>query len=147
MAKTTEDLSNDITNVSTIEQLKELQFHNAEDFSHPFVLEYLLETALIHGVDRKELAKIVINQSNLERAYVYHLLSGEKNMTRDKLIMFALAGRFELQEVNDLLRYAGEATLYVRKKRDAVLEFVFQKRYSIIEANLCLEEMKLEILK
>lgn len=78
MAKTTEDLSNDITNVSTIEQLKELQFHNAEDFSHPFVLEYLLETALIHGVDRKELAKIVINQSNLERAYVYHLLSGEK---------------------------------------------------------------------
>lgn len=147
MAKTTEDLSNDITNVSTIEQLKELQFHNAEDFSHPFVLEYLLETALIHGVDRKELAKIVINQSNLERAYVYHLLSGEKNMTRDKLIMFALAGRFELQEVNDLLRYAGEATLYVRKKRDAVLEFVFKKRYSIIEANLCLEEMKLEILK
>ena len=147
MAKTTEDLSNDITNVSTIEQLKELQFHSAEDFSHPFVLEYLLETALIHGVDRKELAKIVINQSNLERAYVYHLLSGEKNMTRDKLIMFALAGRFELQEVNDLLRYAGEATLYVRKKRDAVLEFVFKKRYSIIEANLCLEEMKLEILK
>ena len=147
MAKTTEDLSNDITNVSTIEQLKELQFHNAEDFSHPFVLEYLLETALIHGVDRKELAKIVINQSNLERAYVYHLLSGEKNMTRDKLIMFALAGRFELQEVYDLLRYAGEATLYVRKKRDAVLEFVFKKRYSIIEANLCLEEMKLEILK
>lgn len=147
MAKTTEDLSNDITNVSTIEQLKELQFHNAEDFSHPFVLEYLLETALIHGVDRKELAKIVINQSNLERAYVYHLLSGEKNMTRDKLIMFALAGRFEIQEVNDLLRYAGEATLYVRKKRDAVLEFVFKKRYSIIEANLCLEEMKLEILK
>ena len=147
MAKTTEDLSNDITNVSTIEQLKELQFHNAEDFSHPFVLDYLLETALIHGVDRKELAKIVINQSNLERAYVYHLLSGEKNMTRDKLIMFALAGRFEIQEVNDLLRYAGEATLYVRKKRDAVLEFVFKKRYSIIEANLCLEEMKLEILK
>ena len=147
MAKTTEDLSNYITNVSTIEQLKELQFHNAEDFSHPFVLDYLLETALIHGVDRKELAKIVINQSNLERAYVYHLLSGEKNMTRDKLIMFALAGRFEIQEVNDLLRYAGEATLYVRKKRDAVLEFVFKKRYSIIEANLCLEEMKLEILK
>lgn len=32
-------------------------------------------------------------------------------MTRDKLIMFALAGRFELQEVNDLLRETVRKTL------------------------------------
>jgi len=146
MEKTTEDLSSNITRISTIEQLK-MQFHKMEDFSHPVALDYIFTTALSHGINRKDLARIVINQTNLERAYVYHLLSGDKKMTRDKLLIFSIAGRFKLEEVNKLLKYAGEATLYPRKKRDAVIEFAVNRCCSIMETNICLEELGLDILK
>ena len=70
-------------------------------------------------IDKKSFIKAVIQQSSLERSYVYHLLSGEYGLTRDKLIQFAIIGGFSLEETNKLLKYAHMATLYARDTRDA----------------------------
>lgn len=146
MYTNTDDISNSISNSKTIKDLKKIG-DELNDVAVPSPLEYLLTIAEENGFSKKEYTREIIKQSPLERSYVYHLLSGEKKLTRDKLIMLAIIGKFNLKQLNNLLKFAGVATIYPKNKRDMVLQYIFEKQLSLYDANICLLELGAEELK
>ena len=53
MYSTTEDLHTQINKAKTIKQLQRLQNETEANNAAPTVLEYLLQTALAHGLEKK----------------------------------------------------------------------------------------------
>lgn len=147
MGSVTDALTNVLAQARDLEQLKNIENANATSFNYPDAVNFLIQSAEGHGINKKSLIKRLLQQSNLERAFIYHLLNGTKRMTRDKFLMFAIAGELSLEEVNCLLKYAGEAELYSRNSRDAALIFIFNNHCNLLDANLCLADLNVEILK
>ena len=68
-----------------------------------------------------------------------NIVNGKKNNPgRDALIAICLAIGTTVQEVQHLLKYAGHAPLYVRRKRDLIIWFGFMKKKSIDDINIVL---------
>lgn len=147
MYSTTDDLQSQLNKTKSIEQLQKLQLETEKKYTAPAALDFLLLTAQKHGMDKKAFIKEIIQQSCLERSYVYHLIGGEIRMKRDKLIQFAIIGGFSLEETNTLLKYGQEAQLYARDTRDAVIIYGINQKLSLIETNSTLDELGHEILK
>lgn len=64
-------------------------------------------------------------------AYLGNIINGVKNNpSRNVLIAMCLAIGTTVEEVQKLLKYAGHAPLYVRRKRDVVIWFGFMKHLS-----------------
>ena len=75
--------------------------------------------------------------AGLDRSYVGNIVRGRKNdPSRDVLIAICLAIGTTVDEAQHLLRYAGHAPLYVRRKRDVIIWFGFMKRKSAIDVNI-----------
>lgn len=147
MGTITYELGNELSNVRTLEQLKIMQESNSESFIYPDAIEYLVILSEQKGISKKDLIRKIVQQTHLERAFVYHLMNGTKRMTRDKFLMFSIAGNLSVEETNTLLKYAGEAELYSRNPRDAVLIFILNNSINLVEANICLAELNVETLK
>lgn len=75
-------------------------------------------------------------EAGLATSYVGHIVNGKREPSRDALIAICLAMRTSLEELQDLLKYAGHAPLYVRRKRDVIIWFGIMKRKSIIEIDI-----------
>ena len=55
-------------------------------------------------------------EAGLARSYVGHIINGKREPSRDALIAIYLAMRTSLEELQDLLKYAGHAPLYVERE-------------------------------
>lgn len=126
-----------------MESVQAFQTANSDELVVPDALQFLLTTAQANGVTKADLVKI----SGLERTYAYHLLAGEKKLTRDKLLLFASAGRLNLEQTQQLLKYAGLGVLYARDKRDGVLIYGINKHFTVQDMEELLEELGLELLR
>ncbi len=94
--------------------------------------DYLQE--LLFKYDKK--ASAVSEDAGLATSYVGLIINGKKNNpSRDALISICLTIGTEFEEVQYLLKYAGQAPLYVRRKRDVVVWFGFMKRQDIDTVN------------
>lgn len=103
--------------------------------------DYLRE--LLDKYDKK--ASAVSEDAGLATAYVGNIINLKKNNpSRDALISICLAIGTTFDEVQYLLKYAGQAPLYVRRKRDVVIWFGFMKGQDIdtVNANLIDRNMK-----
>ena len=140
MDKSTEDLQSELTKAKSFDEFccrnnAELQFPSAADY-----LNYLLQS--------KNISKAaLIANSNLERTYVYHILSGSKTPGRDKLIILAIAAGADIAETQNLLKYAQERPLYVRDRRDGLIYYGIDRCKSLMYINETLMENNLEILQ
>lgn len=86
--------------------------------------------------------------AGLHRSYVGNIVRGRNtNPSRDVLIAICLAIGTTIDEAQYLLRYAGHAPLYVRRKRDVVIWFGFMKQLSTIKVNLELQSRGYPILE
>ncbi len=86
--------------------------------------------------DYNKKASVVSEEAGLATSYVGHIINGRKrNPSRDALIAICLAIGTNLKEVQDLLKYAGQAPLYVRRRRDVVIWFGFMKKMSLDEVD------------
>lgn len=86
--------------------------------------------------------------AGLHRSYVGNIVNGRKNdPSRDVLIAICLAIGTTIDEIQYLLRYAGHAPLYVRRKRDVIIWFGFMKHLNPIQLNLELENHGFPILE
>lgn len=93
---------------------------------------YLME--LLRKYDKKD--SVVSNDAMLAHSYVGNIVNGRKrNPSRDALISICLAIGTTVEEVQYLLKYAGQAPLYVRRRRDVVIWFGFMKHMSAEEVN------------
>lgn len=88
----------------------------------------------------------LIKKTSLDRNYTYQIFSGERTPGKDKVLQLCLALNLSLEETNRLLALSGNAPLYVKVKRDAVIMFAIKENYSVLKTNELLFEHQLEAL-
>ena len=128
MPKTTKEI---VHSLCRSDSLRSFLQENASDLSHQSLLEHL------EGLLReKHLTKAdVINRANLATSSGYHIFAGEKAPSRDKVISLAVGFGLNLDESQQLLKYAGHRELYAREKRDSILIFCLNHHYNIVQVN------------
>ena len=126
-----EDLIRKIDTFEEFEQQFSDEFLNDDDRVGNY-LEHLLWQ---YNKDQATVSKL----AGLDRSYVGNIVRGKKNNpSRDALIAICLVLGSTLDEVQYLLKYAGHAPLYVRRKRDVIIWFGFMKNKTIndVDADL-----------
>ena len=113
-----------------------------EDFERQFSEELLNEdgrigmylSSLLYKYDKK--ASVVSFDAHLNPSYVGNIINGKKNNpSRDALICICFALGAGEEELQYLLKYAGHAPLYVRRKRDVIIWFGIKKKESLEMVN------------
>jgi len=118
------------------------QYDTLEDFEKDFPPEFLNDDKHIGNYlnellqKYKKKASAVSEDAMLATSYVGNIIKGRKcNPSRNALISICLAIGTELEEVQYLLKYGGQAPLYVRRKRDVVIWFGFMKKKTLDEVD------------
>ena len=98
--------------------------------------EFFLSLPETAAADRAEL----IRKSGLERTYAYQILNGTRPKPgRDKILRLCLAAGLSPAKTRKALEAGGEAPLYSRNRRDAILTFALQKHCSVEDTVLLLD--------
>ena len=119
----------------------------------PTASTYMEQAAdnLIHQIPLSEYLTKLIEEKNLtpdlDKGYVYDILAGKKNPSRDKVLALCFAMSLSADEVQKLLKSTGYAPLYVRMERDSILLFGLEHGLSVMEVNELLYEMRHELLE
>ena len=139
MSATLEDM------ISRMDSLEEFERRFPSEFlsNDDHVGNYL--DSLLCKYDKK--ASVVSTDALLTHSYVGNIVNGKKrNPSRDALLSICLTIGTSVEEVQYLLKYAGQAPLYVRRKRDVIIWFGFMKNMSLDDVNLKLRERGLKLL-
>ena len=127
-AKNTGDL---FTELKDDKNLNGYLRRNQEEFVMPLG-EYLEKLLAQKNLTKKE----VIERSDLNREYVYHIFSGlKKNPSRPKILAIAIAMELDLDEIQYLLRYAGFGLLYPRNQWDAIIISAVEQKFTVAQTN------------
>lgn len=127
-AKNTGDL---FTELKDDKNLNGYLRRNQEEFVMPLG-EYLEKLLAQKNLTKKE----VIERSDLNREYVYHIFSGlKKNPSRSKILAIAMAMELDLEEIQYLLRYAGFGLLYPRNQWDAIIISAVEQKFTVAQTN------------
>ena len=118
------------------------KYDSLEDFERDFPEEFLKDDCRVGDYLRKLLfkydkdASAVSDKARLSFSYVGLITNGKKNNpSRDALIAICLAIGTTFEEAQYLLKYAGHAPLYVRRRRDVVIWFGFMKGQDVDTVN------------
>ena len=133
-AKSTGDLLAELKEEKHIENYLN---RNKPEFVIP-LNEYLTKLLQEKNLDLKEIVK----NSNLNRVYVYHIFSGKrKNPSRTKILAIGIAMNLSLEEMQYLLRYAGQNPLYPRNSWDSIIISAIEQKLNVLETNELLEQL------
>ena len=113
------------------------------DLPAPSIAEYL-ETLLKRHHFTKQ---AVIRAANLERSNGYQIFNGYRTPRRNALLRIALGMQLTLEETQYLLKLALRGELYPRNRRDAAIIYCIQHKFSLIDAEIMLEQLDEEILE
>ena len=136
---TTDELNHEIKAATDIEDYLE---KNKEQMITKSLSEHLNALLVQKGISRAD----VVRNSQLDRAYVYQIFSGEKTPSRDKLIAIAFGLRLTDDETQKMLKLSGNRELYARDKRDALILFSIHQKKTIYETNELLIDHHLTVL-
>lgn len=90
-------------------------------------------------LEKKGLVKSeVIHKTEMSEVMGYQIFSGVRKPSRDSLISICIAMQLELEEVQELLKYAGFGLLYPRSIRDSILIHGICKKQTIPQINMIL---------
>jgi len=70
---------------------------------------------------RKSVQEQLIEDTGINRRFFFQIMKGERHPHRDNVIRFILALQMPLERAQRLLRVAGYAELFARRKRDAII--------------------------
>lgn len=137
--KSTDELTHEIKNATNIEDY--LADNKTE------LLAGTLAEQLNLLLSQKDLKKAdVLHGSQLSKAYIYRIFSGQKIPSRDKLIAIAFGLHLSESEMQNLLKLSGHRELYARDKRDAVILFALQRGKTVFDVNELLFQQELSVL-
>lgn len=106
-------------------------FHGRDEQEELTFCHYLYKVMDAHRADTRD----VIMKCGIERSYFYHILSGKKTPARNVILRIALSIPATLAETNQLLRLARQGSLYAKIRRDAILIFCIEKKFTQQQAN------------
>lgn len=141
MDKSTEDLQSELTRAKSFD---EFCHKNKAELNFPSAIDYLNSLLEAKGITNRA---AFIKKTNLDRTYAYHILNGDKTPGRDKLLIFAIAAGADINETQNLLKYAGGRPLYVRDRRDGLIYYAIERHKDLDFVNQLLDDNNLEILK
>lgn len=128
----------------SIEQMAD-RFQSFEQFERFFTDDLMDENLLLaeylyHLLDRYDIsankAALMIGKSH---SYVRKIVNGnEVNPSRDVLLAICVYIGASIEETQILLRYAGKAPLYARRKRDVIIWFALRTHQSLDDLNIYL---------
>lgn len=119
-----------------------------EHAANDLIQQIPLSVYLADLIEEKAMEKSrLIRLSGLDRGYVYDILAGKKNPSRDKVLALCFAMSLSAEEAQQLLKSTGYAPLYVRLERDSIILFALEHGISLIETNELLFEMNYEVLE
>lgn len=142
MTDKTSDLLDKLTSTDTPEgldrYLEEIRDKYPGDLS-----SYIKAILAEKGMSTADLQK----KSCIDRTYIYQIMDGSKHPGRDKIIAIAIACEMTLPECQRALEIAREGILYAKSRRDSLIIYSINKKMSIMELNVLLEEYGLPLLK
>ena len=141
--KTTEHLDRVLRDIDSEKELDRFlntpgNMNPAESFA-----EYFNSLEKVQAIPPADLYK----NAGIERTYGAHILSGSKAPGRDKILRLCLAAGLSADETKRALEAAGEAPLYARNRRDAILSYALKKHLSVMDADELLFNTGVETLK
>ena len=136
---------------NTSEIVKELglcpDFQTFYDENKDYMITQKLTELLAQLLERKGLKKSqVIQKAELSEVYGYQIFSGVRVPERKKLLCLAVAMKLNIEEVQQLLKCAGYAPLYVKLPFDSVVLFGLCKGLTVVQINELLFSYGLETL-
>ncbi len=105
--------------------------------------DYFLSLDEVRKYPKAEL----VRKSGIDRTYCYQILSGRKKPGRDKVLALCLAAGLSLEETQRGLKKAGEAPLYAKNRRDAILLFAVNNHLDVLKTEELLDEYGEKLLK
>lgn len=82
-------------------------------------------------------------ESGIDRTYIYQIMDGSKNPTKDKIVAMAIACRMTLPECQRALEIADTGILYAKSRRDALIIYAISNGLNIRDLNGLFEEYDL----
>lgn len=140
MSKDTDELFSELNRAKSEAEMEKFYKQNEEQLIYPDAATYLLHLFAEHKLEKAD----VIRATGLDRTFAYHLLSGKKTFTREKVLIFAIAANLTVDETQTLLKYAGTGKLYARDKRDGAIIYALNKKLDIVKTNEFLNELNLQ---
>ena len=102
--------------------------HRITERSLPEYLQQLL--------DEKGLARAaVVRDAGLNETFGYQIFTGARHASRGKILQLVFALHCTLQEASRLLQAAGHNELYCKNRRDAIIIFCLDKKYTLLHTN------------
>lgn len=133
-AKSTGDL---FVELKEEDNLKNYLTRNRKEFLLP-LNEYLTNLLSEKNLELKDIVK----NSNLNRIYVYHIFSGKrKNPSRPKILAIGMAMNLNLEEMQNLLKYAEQNPLYPRSSWDSIIISAIEQKLTVLQTNGLLEQL------
>ncbi len=90
---------------------------NQEQFSDSSVLSLLSELFNTKKLSKAELAR----RAGISEVYLHQVFSGRRRPSRDRLVCICAGLEASLEETQRLLKQAGYAPLYPRRKRESII--------------------------
>ncbi len=85
----------------------------------------------------------LITGSGIERSYFYQIMNGRKaHPGRDKILALCLAAHLDQNQTRRALELGGEAPLYARNRRDAIISFAIGQKLGVQDTNLLLDRFQ-----
>ena len=135
----------------TTEIVKELglcpDFQTFYSENKEYMVSANLAQLLTELLERKGLKKSqVIKNAEFSEVYGYQIFSGLRVPVRKKLLSLSVSMGLNIEEVQQLLKCAGYAPLYVKNPFDSVVLYGLCKELSVVEINELLYKYELETL-
>ena len=102
--------------------------HRITERSLPDYLQQLLDEK---GLKRAS----VIREAGVNETHGYQVFMGQRGGSRDTILKLAFAMHCTLQETNRLLQAAGHNELYCKNRRDAIIIFCADRKYTLQHTN------------
>ena len=126
MGNTTMTLESAIRNIGSFDEFEQ-RFTDKLLDDDKQVCHYLADLVFKYAGDYATVSQ----KAGYAAAYLGNIINGHKNNpSRDVLIAICLTLGTTVEEIQQLLKYAGHAPLYVRRKRDVIIWFGFMKGLS-----------------
>lgn len=118
------------------EDVENFLANNQQEFSKP-LHEYLTKLRKSKGLTKK----FFYEELNCPPSHIYHIFSGAKKPSRQRLLAIARAMNLNLDETQYLLRYGGYGILYPRNPWDAVVISSIENNLKVAEMNELLRQL------
>ncbi len=126
--KATDDLKQELMNAADLNSFLNA---NTDLIQNEDIQEKLNEFFVKSNLSKAELAR----RSGISEVYLHQLFSGRRKPSRDRLLCLAIGLEISMEETQELLRHCGQAELYARSKRDAVIIYGISHKMNLPAIN------------